>query len=215
MADRKSRRKKREELVAPKGAGLEERIVEKYARTGMQLISDDVPKHLDPLIRKEIESVTGMKLQDVRIHTGERAQRMAEHVGARAFAAGEADLFFGRGEYNPATPEGKALLAHELTHVAEGHIGLSGKQPSKPERERLEMRARRSEELILAKEDMDRAVKPDEMQEPVAVELPPRGDQKATSDSKPKVMVDKALLEAKIYEVIEREMKRERDRIGR
>jgi hypothetical protein len=43
---------------------------------------------------------------------------MAEDVGARAFAVGQ-DVVFGSGEYQPGTPVGDALLAHELAHVTQ------------------------------------------------------------------------------------------------
>jgi len=54
----------------------------------------------------------------VRIHTGPEAARMAESANARAFALGD-NIVFGSGQYTPGTPEGDALLAHELAHVVQ------------------------------------------------------------------------------------------------
>jgi Domain of unknown function (DUF4157) len=52
----------------------------------------------------------------VRVHTDERAAASARQMDARAYTVGD-DIVFGLGEYRPTTPEGRALLAHELTHV--------------------------------------------------------------------------------------------------
>jgi uncharacterized protein DUF4157 len=57
-----------------------------------------------------------------RLHTDDAAARVAEAHDARALTVG-ADIFFGRGEYRPGTERGDELLAHELTHVAQGQRG--------------------------------------------------------------------------------------------
>ena len=58
----------------------------------------------------------------VRIHTGMEAGRMARAFRARAFALGS-DVVFGSGQYQPATPAGRWLIAHELTHVLQQQEG--------------------------------------------------------------------------------------------
>ncbi len=65
-------------------------------------------------VREKMEALLGMDLSDVRIHEGPQAERM----GARAFTLGT-NVFFAPGQYQPWTPEGQALLAHELTHVVQ------------------------------------------------------------------------------------------------
>lgn len=60
----------------------------------------------------------GIALDDVRVHDGPTADRAAESVGARAFAL-DRHLVFARGEYRPETSDGRALLAHEIAHVAQ------------------------------------------------------------------------------------------------
>jgi hypothetical protein len=57
-------------------------------------------------------------LSDVRIHTDGAAAELARSVSARAFTVGS-DIFFGPGEYRPATPAGRELLTHELVHVVQ------------------------------------------------------------------------------------------------
>jgi hypothetical protein len=71
---------------------------------------------LDIPTRTYMESQFGYDFTDVRIHTDEKADKFARSVNALAFTLGN-DVFFGGGNYNPMTLEGKRLIAHELTHV--------------------------------------------------------------------------------------------------
>jgi hypothetical protein len=52
----------------------------------------------------------------VRIHDNKRAAAIANRINARAFTLGR-DIGFAPGEYNPESPSGKRLLAHELVHT--------------------------------------------------------------------------------------------------
>lgn len=61
----------------------------------------------------------------VRIHTGPGADRLARAAGARALTDGRS-IAFRRGAFDPASPAGRGLLAHELAHVALGH-GAEGR----------------------------------------------------------------------------------------
>lgn len=65
----------------------------------------------------------------VRIHNDAKAHRAARDINARAFTIGN-DIAFGKGEYQPASREGKSLLAHELTHVVQQGGGVSRKVPT-------------------------------------------------------------------------------------
>ena len=58
----------------------------------------------------------GEGFADARIHTGPAAATTATALGADAFTIGR-DVFFARGKFDPGTARGRALLAHELTHV--------------------------------------------------------------------------------------------------
>jgi outer membrane protein OmpA-like peptidoglycan-associated protein len=51
-----------------------------------------------------------------QIHSDFQANRIAASFGANAVTFGQ-DIYFNTGKYNPGTPEGDRLLAHELTHV--------------------------------------------------------------------------------------------------
>jgi Domain of unknown function (DUF4157) len=65
-----------------------------------------------------MEPLIGHDFSRVRVHTDQRAARSAESVAAQAYTVGS-DVVFGTGRYAPATPEGRRLLAHELTHVVQ------------------------------------------------------------------------------------------------
>ena len=55
---------------------------------------------------------------DVKIHTGDYAAQISNDLNAQAFTVGN-DIYFNAGKYAPGTSDGKRLLAHELTHVAQ------------------------------------------------------------------------------------------------
>lgn len=71
---------------------------------------------LAPNVRGGMERGLGTRLGDVRVHNNARSAQAAKDVGAHAFTVGR-DVFFGAGQYQPATPAGQHLLAHELVHT--------------------------------------------------------------------------------------------------
>lgn len=60
----------------------------------------------------------GDEYSQVRVHTDERANAVAEALNARAFTIGK-DIVFGKGEYQLQSYSGRLLLAHELAHVSQ------------------------------------------------------------------------------------------------
>lgn len=70
-----------------------------------------------------VEGFFGRSFGDVRIHTEPEAGQAADVLGAHAFATGN-DIYFGRHEFRPDTPQGMALLVHELTHVVQQGDGV-------------------------------------------------------------------------------------------
>ncbi|GAB3777832.1 hypothetical protein GCM10028796_57430 [Ramlibacter monticola] len=69
-----------------------------------------------------MESRLGVDLSNVRVHTDGAAAASANALSARAFTHGE-HIAFAEGAYRPETTEGRRLLAHELTHVAQQRGG--------------------------------------------------------------------------------------------
>ncbi|MBC8063895.1 MAG: DUF4157 domain-containing protein, partial [Chlorobia bacterium] len=70
----------------------------------------------DTKTRSQLAGPLGADIGGAKIHTGPVAASAAQGLQASAFTIGR-DMFFGPGQYDPATPQGMALIAHEATHV--------------------------------------------------------------------------------------------------
>jgi hypothetical protein len=86
---------------------------------------------LDLGLRPEMEAPFGADLSGVRLHTDTAAARLAGQLDAVAFTRGR-DVFFGASAYDPASARGRAVLAHELTHVVEGRTGVGVQRQAAP-----------------------------------------------------------------------------------
>ncbi len=73
-------------------------------------------------VRSRLETGFGASLASVRVHHGEESARLNRSVSARAFTTGN-DIFFGAGEFRPATPDGERVLAHEIAHTQQQGSG--------------------------------------------------------------------------------------------
>ena len=73
---------------------------------------------LDPAARRKMETRFGRDFSAVRVHADSRASESAEAVRALAYTVGS-HVVFGAGRYQPGSPWGARLLAHELTHVVQ------------------------------------------------------------------------------------------------
>lgn len=71
---------------------------------------------LDHSLASEFGSALGRSVSDIRVHTDQTAASLTRAVSARAFATGR-DLFFAPGEYQPSSPAGRELIAHEVAHA--------------------------------------------------------------------------------------------------
>lgn len=127
------------ELVSPKPGPLSRPV--SPARSGAGL------KNVHPVIQTAIANAAGggealptglqrrfgqklgTDLSSVRVHTDSQADSLSHALNARAFTTGR-DVFFRRGQYSPQSSEGQALLAHELTHVAQQSGGSAATQRS-------------------------------------------------------------------------------------
>ena len=112
------------------------------------LVSDRI-EPLDAMLRNEFERLLGSDFSDVRIHTGPKAHRESEGLGARAFTQGS-DIAFADGEYAPHTEEGQKLLAHELTHVIQQKQGIP--LVFLEDIDEAEIAAEKAEELLAGKQ---------------------------------------------------------------
>lgn len=69
-------------------------------------------------LRGELETALDADLGGMRVHTDAGAARSAERHDARAFAQGQ-DVYFGAGAYDPSSPAGRRLIAHEAAHTVQ------------------------------------------------------------------------------------------------
>jgi hypothetical protein len=84
---------------------------------------------LAPDILAFFEPRFGHDFGDVRVHTNARAGDSAKAVNALAYTAGP-NIVLPADSYRPASPDGRKLLAHELTHVVQQSLPPGGGQAS-------------------------------------------------------------------------------------
>lgn len=77
---------------------------------------------LEEPVRQDMEARLGHDFGDVRLHTDDAADSSARSVHAHAYTVGS-NIVFQRGAYDPGSPAGQTLLAHELTHVVQQRSG--------------------------------------------------------------------------------------------
>lgn len=75
-------------------------------------------------VSTKLAPFVGMDASFARVHTDPEAGAAANALRAEAFATGR-DIYFAPGNYDPSTPKGMSLLAHELTHVVQQSGGGS------------------------------------------------------------------------------------------
>ena len=73
---------------------------------------------LDPETRARFGARFDEDFGGVRVHAGANAAQAANDLEANAFTFGE-DVVFAHGRYQPGTPRGDQLIAHELAHVVQ------------------------------------------------------------------------------------------------
>ncbi len=124
--DEAEERAKRRRLRA---ASLSDDIAKKYdpARL-LKMVSSKAGKgeRLDEATRIKYERRLGVDLSDVRIYTGEFAEQVTKAHTAEAVTVGGTGMILmsGSPDRSMATTAGRALLAHELTHVAQATRGV-------------------------------------------------------------------------------------------
>ncbi len=117
--------KKEEEVIQTKTAeGLTHKVTPAIS-SGIQLLKGG-GRPLTMLERSFFEPRIGADFSNVRIHNDTRAASVARSVNARAFTFGH-NLVFGSGQFTPYTPDGKRLVAHELTHFMQQTAGPRNK----------------------------------------------------------------------------------------
>jgi hypothetical protein len=79
---------------------------------------------MNPAMREDMEHRLGYRFGDVLLHTGPAAHRANHRLQARAFTHGR-HIVLSDSAPPLHSPDGQALLAHELTHVVQQRMGGS------------------------------------------------------------------------------------------
>ncbi len=119
---------------AERAEDLSDDLAKKYdPERLLKLISKRAGKGeaLDASIRAKYEKRFGVDLGHVRLITGEFAEEFNKQRGAHAVTVGTTGMILMGGSADRAmhTRSGQALLAHELTHVAQARKALSYDKP--------------------------------------------------------------------------------------
>lgn len=85
-------------------------------------------------LRAWFEPKLGTDLGGIRLHHGPSAAAAARTLGAQAFTMGS-DVVFGSGRYQPDTPKGRWLLAHELAHIGQARSAAAPSADAAVERD--------------------------------------------------------------------------------
>ena len=107
---------KKKEAVQKKGMGSGPSVV--AAPSLVSSVIGDAGHPLDSGVRSGMESRFGQDFGNVRVHTDPRAAESARAIDAKAYTVGN-HIVFGSGAYDPSSPHGQHLLAHELTHTVQ------------------------------------------------------------------------------------------------
>ena len=102
---------------------------EQFAR--FEALRRGTGKRLDLLTRQRYEKRFGVDLGNVRIITGDLAEEITRAHGAEALTLGDTGMILMRGsaKFAPGSAAGQALLAHELTHVAQSRPAIARSAP--------------------------------------------------------------------------------------
>lgn len=115
-----------------------QRLQRDLGNRGVQLLAEQSGDKLPPALRDKMSSQLGDDLADVRLHTGPAGAEIARLAGADAVTIGE-EIAFDSGKFDPASPAGEQLLAHELAHTVQSGGSEAG------DAERLEQAAQRGQ----------------------------------------------------------------------
>jgi hypothetical protein len=115
--------------VTPKTSGESSRaaVPERAAPLSVDRALAEPGRPLDSGLQSDMADRFGFDFANVRVHVGSASAESARDVNAAAYTVGR-DVVFGAGRYEPGSPTGRRLIAHELGHViqqSEGS-GLTG-----------------------------------------------------------------------------------------
>lgn len=110
----------------------------------------DAGEPVSAAVRDRLRPVLGSGVDLARVHTDAGADAFARSQRADAVTVGR-DIYFRSGSFDPRSSPGLGLLAHELTHVAEGERPDAGLARARPWGDRQEEDRARAVEQRLAR----------------------------------------------------------------
>jgi hypothetical protein len=102
--------------------GMSGNVSPEPTRSMVHDVVNSTGQSLAPDIRDEMEGRLGHSFADVRVHTDAHAKASARAVQADAYTTGR-HVVFPTDRFDPRSPRGKRMLAHELTHVIQQREG--------------------------------------------------------------------------------------------
>jgi hypothetical protein len=146
------------------GGGADPGGIPRAVDTALQGPSEALPEQT----RSEMEQRFGQDFGGVRVHLDAASARS---VNANAYTVGE-HIVFDSGLFAPATPSGKTLLAHELTHVVQQTRASSFVDRISDPRDSFERHARNDQARgPIPSGPMPRVLRQEKAQEPSAAAL--------------------------------------------
>ena len=125
--------KKREEVQRAPATTSEATPAHEFDTSGVDAATRGGGRALDPGLRHSMEARFGYDFSSVRLHDDPQAASAAAGVDATAFTVGE-HIVFGSGRFDPSSPEGRHLIAHELAHVVQQRGGAAPRSTGAPAR---------------------------------------------------------------------------------
>lgn len=112
---------------AQRSANGDAGVVTPSFERSLQRATESGGRALPDPTRSFMESRFGWDFSSVRVHSDARADSLSREINARAFTL-DKDIFFAGSQYQPDSPDGQHLLAHELTHVVQQSNGRISRQ---------------------------------------------------------------------------------------
>lgn len=116
--DRLSQRTKRVEHAEAERSGTKNRPLASLKANNNQVEMRSGGSNLNPATRSLLEPGFGHSLENIRIFSDAQADRLSRHFDAEALTVGQ-NIFFAQGNYDPGSPSGQHLLAHEVAHAVQ------------------------------------------------------------------------------------------------
>ncbi|MCP3930095.1 MAG: DUF4157 domain-containing protein [Bacteroidetes bacterium] len=91
--------------------------------------NQSIGRALPKPVRNDLETGLNTDLSSVRVHTGQHSDEAANSINANAFTKGN-NIHFAQGQYDPNSPSGRKLIAHEVVHTMQQTGEVTQRRPN-------------------------------------------------------------------------------------